>query len=174
MTPLSPFLPEFNKLPPNLLLQIKCSAWSHSTNLYCWSHLSGGIPAPGIPEATETWGGTTQLSLPPFLIHWESRGRETAGQELPTSPEAEEQGFSRAGWLLADAGLTSKAWPGLESVTALWKPFEAGQTSGQGQARELLRLAWEGRFPVCFSQDGSAVTIILYDSHFRHQNWKKQ
>lgn len=52
----------------------------------------GGIPAPGVPEATETWGGTTQLSLPPFLIHWESRGRETARQEIPTSPEPGEQG----------------------------------------------------------------------------------
>ena len=134
----------------------------------------GGIPAPGVPEATETWGGTTQLSLPPFLIHCESRGRETARQEIPTSPEPGEQGAFPGGRLLADEGLTSKAWPGLESVTALWNPFEVGQTSGQGQARELLGSAWEGRFPVCLSQDGSAVTIILHDLHFRHQNLKNQ
>ena len=134
----------------------------------------GGIPAPGVPEATETWGGPLSSHS---LLSWftgSPEGGKQLGKRFPQAQSLGSRGLSRAGRLLADKGLTSKAWPGLESVTALWNPFEVGQTSGQGQARELLRSAWEGRFPVCLSQDGSAVTIILHDLHFRHQNLKNQ
>lgn len=179
MTPLSPFLPEFNKLPPDLLLlPIECSAQPHSANLYCWSHLSewggGEFQPQAFPRPLKPGEGPLSSHS---LLSWftgSPEGGKQPGKRFPQAQSLGSRGLSQAGRLLADKGLTSKAWPGLESVTALWNPFEVGQTSGQGQARELLRSAWEGRFPVCLSQDGSAVTIILHDLHFRHQNLKNQ